>query len=156
MAATVWVVDDDESVLEVLGGMIQELGYKSRLFTQGRQALDAYQRGKADILIVDVRMPDMSGLDLTRALLKKDPYAVVVILTGFPSISDAVEAIRTGAMDYLTKPFRMEEIRVRIERALESRELQDRLRKNRLLTWVLIGSLPLWFILGIILVRSVR
>ncbi|HEY8240995.1 MAG TPA: response regulator, partial [Kiritimatiellia bacterium] len=104
----------------------------------------------------DLRMPKMSGLELTRALLVKDPEAIVMVLTGYPSIPDAVEAVKSGATDFLSKPCRMEEIRIRLERALESRELQDRLKKTRSLTWILIGSLPLWFVLGMVLARFVR
>jgi DNA-binding NtrC family response regulator len=156
MAATVWIVDDEESVRDVLGAMMDEIGFSARLFADPRDALAAYHRGAADAVITDVRMPEMSGLELTKALLAKDPDAVVIILTGYPSVSDAVEIIKAGASDYLTKPFRLEEIRMRIGRAVQNRELQASFRRNRILTWVLIGSLPLWFLLGIILVRCAR
>ncbi|MFH0909338.1 MAG: response regulator [bacterium] len=156
MASRVWVVDDDDSVREVLTAMLSELGYEAKGYADPHEALTAYVAGCADVVITDLRMPKMSGLELTRALLLKDPEAIVMVLTGYPSIPDAVEAVKSGAMDFLSKPCRMEEIRIRMERALESRELQDRLKKTRSLTWVLIGSLPLWFVLGMVLARFVR
>ncbi len=151
MAAMVWVVDDDESVRGVLGAMIRELGYEVQAFEQAEPALKAFHPGAADVVITDVRMPGMSGMELTRALLELDPEAIVMVLTGFPSIPDAVEAVRAGASDFLSKPCRIEEIRIRIARALENRSMHDRLKRTRLITWALLASLPFWFILGILL-----
>ena len=153
MAATVWVVDDDDTVRSVLGAMLKELGYEVQLFDKAEDVISNYAARPPDVIVTDVRMPGMSGMELTRAILEKDPFAIIMILTGFPSIPDAVEAIRVGAIDFLSKPCRIEEIRIRIERALENKHLQNRLKKTRLVTWSLMASLPLWFILGIILAK---
>ncbi|MCS6771499.1 MAG: response regulator [Kiritimatiellae bacterium] len=149
--ATIWVIDDDPAIADLLASTLQEIGHDSRVFTNARDALAAYKPGAADVVMTDIRMPGMDGLELTRLLLAKDPKATIVILTGYPSVEDAVEAIKLGAMDYMTKPFRIEEIRLRLLRVLESRDLSERFRRNRALTWLLIGSLPVWFILGILL-----
>lgn len=149
--ATIWVVDDEEPVREVLGAMLQQLGYETRLFADGPSLLAAYRPGLTDVVMTDIRMPGMDGLALTRALRERDPKVVIMIATGFPSVQDAVEAIRLGAADYLGKPFRMEEIRLRLVRALELRDLQVQVRRSRSLCWLLIGSLPFWFILGLVL-----
>lgn len=149
--ATVWVIDDESATLNVLSAMLQELGHEPRVFNQAREALAAYKPGSADVVMTDIRMPGLDGLEFTRALKEKDPRATIIILTGFPSVEDAVEAIKMGAADYMTKPFRLEEIRLRLLRVLEARDLADRFRRNRVLTWLLIGSLPVWFILGILL-----
>lgn len=151
MPTTVWVVDDDESVRTVVEAMIRELGYEAKGFGKAEDALAACKTESPDVVITDVRMPGMSGMDLTRALLEVDPTVIVMILTGYPSIPDAVEAVRAGATDFLSKPCRIEEIRIRINRAVENRELRLRLEKTRSLTWALIGSIPVWFILGILL-----
>lgn len=149
--ATIWVVDDEEPVREVLGAMLQQIGHEVRLFPDAASLLSAYQAGRADLVMTDIRMPGLDGLALTRILHEKDPRVVVIILTGYPSVEDGVEAIRLGASDYLTKPFRMEEIRLRVLRALEVRDLNERLRRSRILAWMLIGSLPFWFGLGLVL-----
>jgi DNA-binding NtrC family response regulator len=101
-------------------------------------------------------MPGMSGMDLTRAILEIDPHAILIILTAYPSIPNAVESIRGGAADFLSKPCRIEEMRIRLEHALESRDLQTRLKKTRMIAWGLIASLPIWFVLGIILAKVLQ
>lgn len=149
--ATIWVVDDEEPVREVLGAMLQQLGHEIRLFPDSESLLNAYHPGLADVVLTDFRMPGMDGLTLIRNLRAKDARVVIMMLTGFPSVQDAVEAVRLGASDYLSKPFRMEEIRMRITRALEVRDLQQSLRRSRALAWLLIGSMPFWFGLGLAL-----
>jgi DNA-binding NtrC family response regulator len=147
--ATIWIIDDEEATTDVLSAMLQEIGHDTRVFNQAREALAAYKPGAADVVITDIRMPGMDGLEFTRAIRAQDPRATVIVLTGFPSVEDAVQAVKMGAADYMTKPFRIEEIRLRLLRVLEARDLETRFRRNRVLTWLLIGSLPVWFILGI-------
>jgi two-component system, NtrC family, C4-dicarboxylate transport response regulator DctD len=158
MATTIWVVDDEEAVRDALEAMIKELGYQVRSFSSAEDVLAAYKQEvvSPDVVITDVRMPGMSGMDLTRALLQIDPHAIVIILTAYPSIPNAVESIRNGAADFLSKPCRIEEMRIRLEHALESRDLQARLKKTRMIAWGLIASLPIWFILGIILAKILQ
>jgi len=153
MATSVWVVDDDDAVRGVLEAMLKELGYEVEAFDRAEEALNKYRQSPPDVVITDVRMPGMSGLELTRSMLDINSRTIVMILTGFPSIPDAVESIRAGATDFLSKPVRMEEIRMRLDRALENHMLQGRLNKTRVVAWSLILSLPFWFILGIILAR---
>jgi DNA-binding NtrC family response regulator len=153
MASKIWVVDDDDSVRDLLGLMLRDLGYDVRLFGNGRDVLAQYDTETPDLLIVDVRMPEMSGMDLTRSVLEKNPQALVIILTGYPSIEDAVEAIQIGASDYLSKPFNKAQIQVRVERLLGKRNLQTRLNRTRLATRTLVETLPIWIILGMLAAR---
>ena len=158
MATTIWVVDDEDAVRDALESMIKELGYQVRSFSTAEEVLGAYKTADAtpDVVITDVRMPGMSGMDLTRAILEIDPHAILIILTAYPSIPNAVESIRGGAADFLSKPCRIEEMRIRLEHALESRDLQTRLKKTRMIALGLIASLPIWFILGILLARLLQ
>lgn len=158
MGTTIWVVDDEEAVRDALESMIKELGYQVRTFPTAEDVLSAYKQAELppDVVITDVRMPGMSGMDLTRAILQIDPHAILIILTAYPSIPNAVESIRGGAADFLSKPCRIEEMRIRLEHALESRDLQARLRKTRMIAWGLIASLPIWFVLGIILAKVLQ
>ena len=153
MASAIWVVDDDESIRDLLGLMLKDLGYGVELFSRGQDMLTRLDSQSPDLFIVDVRMPEMSGMDLTRAITEKDPHAIVIILTGYPSIEDAVEAIQIGASDYLSKPFNKAQIQVRIERLLGKRQLQTRLKRTRLATRTLVETLPIWFILGMLAAR---
>lgn len=155
-APTIWILDDEDSIRDVLSTIIRRLGYTCEVFESPSDLLAKIAPGRADVVFTDVRMEGMDGIELTRQLLRIDPKVKVMLLTGFPSIADAVAAIKCGAFDYLTKPFRMEEIKLRIERALESRELKGRLNTNRYLTWVLIVSMPLWFFLGFLFAYLIR
>jgi DNA-binding NtrC family response regulator len=153
MGSVIWVVDDDESIRDLLGLMLRDLGYSVELFGRGQDMLARFEVQAPDLFIVDVRMPEMSGMDLTRAITEKDPQAIVIILTGFPSIEDAVEAIQIGASDYLSKPFNKAQIQVRVERLLGKRRLQTRLKRTRLATRTLVETLPIWIILGMLAAR---
>ena len=153
MGSAIWVVDDDEGIRDLLGLMLRDLGYSVELFSRGQDMLTRFESQAPDLFIVDVRMPEMSGMDLTRAITEKDPQALVIILTGFPSIEDAVEAIQIGASDYLSKPFNKAQIQVRIERLLGKRRLQTRLKRTRLATRTLVETLPIWIILGMLAAR---
>jgi DNA-binding NtrC family response regulator len=143
-------------VRDLIGDMVADMGHEIRLFSDPQELLAAYQPRAADAIITDVRMQGMDGRDLTKALLEKDPAVLVLILTGYPSINDAVELIKLGAVDYLQKPFRAEEIKVRIERALQSRDIMKRFYKNRWLTWGLICAMPILVLLGVLIGRMLR
>jgi DNA-binding NtrC family response regulator len=158
MAKTIWVVDDEQAVRDTLESMIKQLGHEVRSFSTGENALSAFQQSEVppDVIITDVRLPGMRGMDLTRAILDIDPETIMIMLTAYPSIEDAVESIRAGAADFLSKPCRLEELRVRLEHVLECRDLQARLGKVKMLVWGLIVSLPIWFSLGVLLARILR
>lgn len=153
MGASIWVADDDEGIRDLLGLMLKDLGYSVEMFSRGKDMLARLNTRSPDAFIVDVRMPEMSGMDLTRAIMEKEPQALVIILTGFPSIEDAVEAIQIGASDYLSKPFNRAQIQVRIERLLGKQRLQTRLRRTRLATRTLVETLPIWIVLGMLAAR---
>ncbi|MBN1270243.1 MAG: response regulator [Kiritimatiellae bacterium] len=145
--AVVWVVDDEETVCEALGAVLRKLGYDTRLFSNSEEALREYLVARPDVVITDVRMPGMDGMALTRAILNADPYAIVMILTAYPSIPDAVQVVKEGATDYLSKPIKFDEIRVRIERALENRYAVGRVRRMRMAIGVLVAVVPLLIII---------
>ena len=153
MSDTIWVVDDDKSVRDFLGLMLGDLGYRVELFGQGKDILSRLDTESPDVFMVDMRMPEMNGMDLTRAILEKDPRAIVIILTSNPSIEDAVEAIQIGASDYLSKPFATTQIQIRVERLLGKRRLQTRLKRMRIATRTLAETLPIWIILGMLAAR---
>ncbi len=154
--ARIWVVDDEEPVRELLAAVLQESGHEVRLFADAREALAAFRPRVADACLLDVRLPGMDGLALLRELRRRDQDVAVLLGTGFPSIDDAVSAIQAGASDYIFKPFRVQDLRVRVVRALEVRDTAVRLRRNRRLCWLLIGSLPFWFVFGFLLATWCR
>jgi DNA-binding NtrC family response regulator len=126
--ATLLVADDDPVARDLLTEVLVRDGYRVRAAADGETCLQAAAGEPVDLALVDLRMPGLDGLAVLRRLAAIQPGLPVVILTAFGSIDTAIEAIRAGAYDYLSKPFRMEEIRLVVRRALEAQRL---LHENR-------------------------
>jgi len=125
---TILVADDDPVARDLLAEVLTREGYRVRVASNGQECLRQAEAEPLDLAIVDLRMPDLDGLQVTRRLAAIHPGVPVVILTAFVTIDTAIEAIRAGAHDYLSKPFRMEEIKIVVRRTLEARRLaQDNL-----------------------------
>jgi DNA-binding NtrC family response regulator len=150
------VVDDDPSVLAVLGGYMKAFDFEVETTENPRTALELCRRNRYDIIMSDLVMPQMNGLEFLQEVRQADSEAAFIMITGYPSIESAVEAIRRGAHDYITKPFRIEEVKLKIDRALLEKNLKTRLRHLQGITWALIISIPLWLVLGIVLARSMK
>ena len=114
------VVEDEETIRIVLTRALEDEGYHVEAFAEGRPGLDALRTGGFDLAIVDIRLPDVSGLDLlseARRLSRAD--LPVLVMTAESTMANAIEAMKRGAFDYVTKPFDIDEIRVLVARALE-------------------------------------
>jgi two-component system, NtrC family, response regulator AtoC len=105
------VVDDEVSVLTLIRRFAEREGFEVITCTDGRQALEIAESRRPDLVMVDLRMPDVAGLEIVRALRDADAKAMIVLMTGYGSIDSAVEAVKLGAADYLTKPFDLERLR---------------------------------------------
>ncbi len=152
----VMVVDDEESIREVLSNYLESLGYEVQTASDGQDALGKFEAGAYDLIVSDLLMPVIDGLELLRKVREKDRDVIFLMITGYPSIETAVEAIKKGAYDYITKPFHMEDVRIRIERSFEKKNLRDRLSTIQGFVWALLFSIPVWLILGIILAKLLR
>jgi two-component system response regulator HydG len=98
------VVDDERGILEVIGRFAEHAGFDAVTCSTGRQALERLNHRRFDLALVDLRMPDVGGLEVLRAIHEADPSCRVVLMTGYASIETAVEAVKLGAMDYFSKP----------------------------------------------------
>ena len=121
--ATVLIADDDPVALELLGEVLTSEGHRVRAAAGGEECLSLAATEPVDLAIVDLRMPDVDGVQVIRRLASIQPGVPVLILTAFATIDTAIEAIREGAYDYLSKPFRMEEVKLVVRRTLEARRL---------------------------------
>ncbi|MDX2347895.1 MAG: response regulator [Nitrospirota bacterium] len=153
MTERILVVDDDAGVREALSEFLLSLGYVVVAVENGEEALAEYEKGDFDVVMADLIMPNMDGMELLRRIRGiKNNEVIFLMITGHPSISTAVEAINRGADDYITKPFHLEDVKLRISKALEKQTLKGRLKTAQGLAWGLMLSIPLWLLLGIILV----
>jgi response regulator RpfG family c-di-GMP phosphodiesterase len=115
---SVYVVDDEPQICALLTRILQREGYVVRSFTSGREALDAAPADPPDVVVTDLMMPGMSGLDLVRGLRETAPGVAAVLTTGYASIDNVVDALRSGVNDFVTKPFSVAEIRAVVARVL--------------------------------------
>jgi len=152
----VMVVDDEENIREVLSNYLKTIGYEVVTANDGQDALDKFKDGEYDLIISDLLMPSVDGLELLKKIREQDREVIFLMITGYPSIETAVEAIKKGAYDYITKPFNMEDVKLRIERAFEKKNLKERLSTVQGFAWALLFSIPIWLILGIILAKLLR
>ncbi|HHL39481.1 MAG TPA: sigma-54-dependent Fis family transcriptional regulator [Deltaproteobacteria bacterium] len=124
------VVDDEKSMRDFLEIMLKKEGYEVRTFDSGAAALDHFRTRRADVVITDLKMPGMSGVELLKGLKELDPQVLVIMITAYASVDNAIEAMKSGAYDYFTKPFNVDEIKLLIDKALRYRDLE---KENRLL-----------------------
>jgi len=147
------VVDDEKSVRDLLAEYLNEYGYEVTCAANGQDALKIYKEGHFDIILSDLNMAPMDGLELLNQVKEMNSDAIFIMITGYPSIKSSIEVIKKGAKDYITKPFNIDEIKVKIERALLEQNLQGRLKNTHGIVWALIISIPVWLVLGIILAK---
>lgn len=119
------VVDDEISICEIVSAYLQKSGYTVFPAQNAEQAIRILQEREVDIVLSDIKMPGMSGVDLLKWIKEYNSFLPVIITTGFPTLDTAIEALKLGAYDYLTKPFHLEEIREKVSRALQARQLQE-------------------------------
>jgi RNA polymerase sigma factor (sigma-70 family) len=118
-AATVFIVDDDEAVRDSLALLIESVGLSASTFESASDFLAAYDPGTAGCLVLDVRLPGMSGLDLQQRLAAEGSDLPIVFITGHGDVPMAVRAMRRGAVDFLQKPFGDQDLLDRVQEALE-------------------------------------
>jgi two-component system response regulator PilR (NtrC family) len=119
------IVDDEQSMRDLLSIMLKKEGYEVATAASGETAVKAVQNEIFDLVITDVRMPQVSGMELLKTAKEVSPETVVVVITAFATTETAVEAMKLGAYDYITKPFKIEEIKLVVQKALEKRLLRQ-------------------------------
>ena len=119
-------VDDDAAFSRALGRELHRLKFRVVTAATGAEAIAALNDTAPDIVLLDLQLPDMSGLEVLAAVRERQPSANVIMLTGHGTIDTAIEAIRLGAFDYLSKPCPLDELQVRLQRAMERQALQQR------------------------------
>jgi two-component system response regulator HydG len=118
--ATILIIDDNETVRDGLAHIIKKMGHEPLITASGAAGVEAFKASRGvDFVITDLKMDTVGGVDVLRAITALDPDVPVMIITGFGTVETAVEAMKLGAFDFLTKPFPTEVVRLKVERALE-------------------------------------
>jgi DNA-binding NtrC family response regulator len=130
MNAQILIADDDEVSCQLFAETLEDEGYRVKQVFSGDQALSSLAEDAFELLIIDVRMPGTSGLEVTRLVHAKYPSLPVVVMTAFGSIETAVEAIHEGAFDFISKPMNLAELKNTVSKALAQKSLQRRADKS--------------------------
>ena len=123
MQYTVLIIDDEKNIREGLGAALELEDYTVALASDGKEGLERIQKGDIDLVITDLRMPKISGEQVLAKITAENPGIPVIVLTGHGSIDSAVDAMRNGAYDFLTKPLNIDQLILIVKRALQGREL---------------------------------
>lgn len=131
----VFVVDDDEAVRHFLRGLIVSVNLRVQAYASAQEFLEAYQQGSPGCLVLDIRMPGMSGLELQQELNARGIDLPIIVLTGHGSVQVAVHAMKAGAIDFIEKPFNNELLLDRIQKAVAKsvNAYEDRLKQDEIL-----------------------
>lgn len=133
MKEPILLIEDEKLMRVTLEDALKSSGYDVISFENGRDAIDALRESYFSIVVTDVRLPDVDGLDILKNIIENKKDTQVILMTAFGSIKDAVEAMKLGAFDYITKPFSLDEFLLLIKRALDVKSLKDeniRLKKD--------------------------
>jgi DNA-binding NtrC family response regulator len=123
MKPRILIADDEKTIRETISVILQDEGYETGTAADGKEALELLNRQNFDLLISDLRMPEMDGLELIKNCLRICPQTSVIIITAYASVESAIEALRLGAYDYIIKPFNHDDLILRVKRLLNHKEL---------------------------------
>ncbi len=121
----VLIMEDEASVAKGLGMVLSEEGYQVDLAMTGRSALDSFNQKIFDLLVADLRLPDIDGMEVIKQVKRRRPDTEVLVITGYSTVTTAVEAMKLGASDYLSKPFTEDEFLAAVKGALVTREFSQ-------------------------------
>lgn len=119
------IIDDEKGMLEFLSIMLAKDGFSVATSNRGQEGINMFKNTHFDLVIVDIKMPEISGIDVLKSIRSYNSSAVVVMITAYASVDTAIKAMKLGAFDYIAKPFKIERIRVVIRKALQQRKLLD-------------------------------
>lgn len=122
------IVDDEENVRRMLATAFSLQGHETHCASDGKAALNLFSETQPDVVLMDIRMPEMDGIDALKVMRAQQPRIPVILMTAYAEVETAVEALRSGAFDYVIKPFDLDELSMVIQRALQLQEMKQEIR----------------------------
>lgn len=119
------IIDDEPIIHEVLGQLLTAEGYEIEISSSGEEALEKHTSQAFDLILLDLLMPGMDGIEALKVMKKIDPQAIIIIITAYASVESAIAAMKMGAFDYIQKPFKHDELLLTVKRAVEHKRLQE-------------------------------
>lgn len=120
----IMLIDNEEGLCRMMEAVLVDNGYAVKAYTRSFEAVEEYRKGEWDLVITDIKMPGMDGIEVLQRIKEKDPGVPVMMITAFATVEMSIQALRRGAYDMLTKPFEPEELLYRVKNALSQRQLQ--------------------------------
>ena len=130
------VVDDDENILKVVAAILKDKGYTVETASSGNEAIKKTQKAHYDLMLIDIRLPDMEGTELLTKVKETTPKIRKVIVTGYPTLHNAVTAVNKGADAYIMKPFEVEKMLDTIKEQLEKQKQERRFSEDRVAEFI--------------------
>ena len=129
MKPSILIVDDEEVIRKSLFDVLKKRGYEVHLASSGRETLDILRRNIIDLILLDIRLPDVDGIEILRKVKEFDNEILVIMMTAYADIQTAVAAMKSGAYHYINKPFELDELKLLIEKGLETKRLINEVRR---------------------------
>jgi DNA-binding NtrC family response regulator len=129
MKPAILVVDDDEVMRQTLSDVLKKKGYAVSTAETGGQTISSIKEQLFDLVLLDIRLPDMDGLDVLKSVKEIESDLMVIVMTAYSDVQTAVMAMKSGAYDYIDKPFELEELKILIQKALETQNLRNEIRQ---------------------------
>ena len=129
MEDRILIVDDEPMICDILARRLAKEGYTCVRANNGREALHYFNQDAFSLMISDIKMPDMDGIELLRKVKAMSPRMMVILMTAYPEIDMAVEAMRLGAYDFITKPITLDLVVLSIKNALEKKRLEEEVER---------------------------
>jgi DNA-binding NtrC family response regulator len=135
-SARILIVDDDENIRKVLTTILEDEGYIIESVDTGKKAIERTKRKAYNLALIDIRLPDMEGIELLTRMKDTTPKMRKIIITGYPTIQNAIEAVNRGAEAYIVKPFDMEKALRTIEDQLEKQQAEKRYSQEKVAEFI--------------------
>ncbi len=129
MRPSILIVDDDGVMQETLSGVLKKRGYEMFSVGSGNEALSTIKKNVIDLILLDIKLPDIDGLEVLKKIKEFDTEILVIMMTAFSDVQTAVSAMKSGAYDYINKPFELDELKLLIEKGLETKSLINEVRR---------------------------